>query len=58
MQRNIRRILFIFLLLVSLALIVWGFWPGETTIKTLPVSPSDMQLPTPTSWWLVVDLLI
>jgi hypothetical protein len=57
MQRQLRRIIFILLLVVSLALVLWGFWPGETMIKTLPVSPFDMQIPTPTSWWLALKML-
>ncbi len=45
--RRSRRILGLILLLISLALLLWGLWPMTETTRVLPVNPGDMQLPTP-----------
>jgi hypothetical protein len=58
MLRRILRIFILFLLILSLALLVWGLWPGETLIKTLPISPLEMQLPTPTSLKLTLSVFV
>ncbi len=51
-MRRIRRILGIVILLISLALLIWGFWPLAQASRIIPVPPSEMQLPTPQSlWW-------
>jgi hypothetical protein len=55
--RTARRILGLVILLISLALLVWGLWPMDRISRILPVSPMDMQLPTPESflpliWWV------
>lgn len=51
-RRRIRRIVGIIILLLSLALLIWGFWPLAQVTRVIPVPPSDMQLPTPQSlWW-------
>jgi hypothetical protein len=42
-----RRILGLILLLISLAVLLWGLWPMVETTRVLPVNPADMQLPTP-----------
>jgi len=48
--RTIRRVLAVVLLMVSLALLAWGLWPGLELSRVLPISPLEMQLPTPTGW--------
>jgi hypothetical protein len=51
-MRRRRRILGIIILLVSLALLIWGLWPLASASRLIPVPPSEMQLPTPQSlWW-------
>lgn len=51
-RRRTRRILGIIILLLSLALLIWGFWPLAQVTRLIPVPQSDMQLPTPQSlWW-------
>ena len=51
-MRRIRRIVGIVILLISLALLIWGFWPLAQASRIIPVPPSEMQLPTPQSlWW-------
>lgn len=49
MKRRLRIVLGILILFLSIALLVWGFMPLERVTRTQPISPSDMQLPTPTS---------
>ncbi len=44
-----RRILGLLLLLVSLALLCWGLWPLGRLTQTIPLQPTDMQLPPPGS---------
>ena len=56
--RRVWRILGLVLLLVSLILLCWGFWPLGDTRQVLPVPPSDLQLPTPQGGlWLGIGLL-
>jgi hypothetical protein len=51
-MRRTRRILGIVILLISLALLIWGFWPLAQASRIIPVPPAEMQLPTPQSlWW-------
>jgi hypothetical protein len=45
--RNIRRLIVIIIFLLSLSILVWSIWPFEETTQVLPISPEDMQLPTP-----------
>ncbi len=49
MTRRARIILGILLLGVSLALLIWSFRPLGRETRTQPISPSDLQLPTPVS---------
>jgi hypothetical protein len=49
MNRRLRILLGILILALSITLLVWGFMPLDRITRTQPVSPSDMQVPTPTS---------
>lgn len=49
MNRRLRIIVGILILTLSLTLLIWGFMPLDRITRTQPVSPSDMQVPTPTS---------
>jgi hypothetical protein len=49
MNRRLRITLGILILVLSLALLIWGFMPLDRITRTQPISPSDLQLPTPTS---------
>ncbi len=42
---NLRRVIGLLILLVSLCLLLWGMWPIQDTQRTLPVAPEDMSLP-------------
>jgi len=33
------------ILLLSLVLLLWSFWPLESSVRSLPIFPEDMQLP-------------
>lgn len=40
-----RRIIGIVILLISLTILLWGIMPAAVEVRTLPISPTDMQLP-------------
>lgn len=44
--QKIRRLIGIVILLISLALLIWGLWPFGDLVRTVPIDPQDMQLPT------------
>jgi hypothetical protein len=37
------------ILILSMALLIWGFLPVRRETRTQPISPTDLQLPTPAS---------
>lgn len=49
MNRRLRILLGLLILIISLALLIWGFMPLERITRTQPISPADLQLPTPSS---------
>lgn len=49
MNRKLRILLGLLILALSLTLLIWGFMPLERIRRTQPVSPADLQLPTPSS---------
>jgi len=51
MTRKIRIFLGVVVLILSLALLVWGLWPTEYRTRIVPVGPGQMQLPTPVSYY-------
>jgi hypothetical protein len=53
-----RRIIGILLVLISLAILIWGVWPFADLTRSTPVQPADMQLPTPESFlWMLIDVI-
>jgi len=48
-RRTLRRLIVLVILLSSLALLAWGFWPGIDQTQVLSISPQEMQLPTQAS---------
>jgi hypothetical protein len=46
-RKRLRRILGILILLISLVILIWGLWPFAVQVRSVPVSPTEMQLPTP-----------
>jgi hypothetical protein len=49
MTRRVRILLGIVILIISIALLFWGFKPLEREVRTQPIAPSELQLPTPGS---------
>jgi hypothetical protein len=46
-MKRFRLVFAVILLVASLTLLVWGYWPVEREVRSRPVSPSEMRLPTP-----------
>ena len=46
-MRQVRVILGILIVIISLALLVWGLLPARHEVRTQPISPTELQLPTP-----------
>jgi hypothetical protein len=51
MSRKIRIILGVLILVVSISLLVWGLAPLHRETRIQNISPSEMQLPTPSSFY-------
>jgi hypothetical protein len=54
-MRRIRIIIGLILLILSLALLLWGFLPSRRETRIQPISPTELQLPTPASFWIFPD---
>jgi hypothetical protein len=48
-MKQIRITLGVMILILSLALLIWGLLPARHEIRTQPISPTELQLPTPIS---------
>jgi hypothetical protein len=57
MTRRLLTVLGIVILSVSIALLVWGFKPLKREIRTQPIAPSELQLPTPISFLAPLELV-
>lgn len=42
---KLRHWIGVVLLVLSLLLLLWGLWPVDLSIRTVPISPTEMQLP-------------
>jgi hypothetical protein len=51
-MQKLGLVLGVIVLAVSVALLLWGIWPAARTQFILPITPSEMSLPTPTSFFL------
>ena len=49
MKKKVRLFFAIFILAISIALLMWGYVPNPRETRVQPISPSEMQLPTPSS---------
>jgi hypothetical protein len=49
-MRKIRLALAVVILTVSIGLLLWGFLPNAKETRIQNISPSEMQLPTPSSF--------
>jgi len=50
MKKRIRLFLFILIFTISIALLIWAYAPNRHETRIQPISPSEMQLPTPASF--------
>ena len=51
-MRRIRIVLGLIIVILSIALLIWGFLPTRREIRTQPISPAELQLPTPSSFYM------
>ena len=51
-MRQIRIALGILIVILSIALLIWGFLPARREVRTQPISPAELQLPTPASFYI------
>jgi hypothetical protein len=49
-MRRVRIVLGMIVLIFSIILLLWGFLPARHEIRTQPISPTDLQLPTPVTF--------
>ncbi|HSK87578.1 MAG TPA: hypothetical protein VK880_04435 [Anaerolineales bacterium] len=57
MKRGVRVILGMIILVLSCALLIWGFLPARREVRTQPISPEELQLPTPSSLLVQPELV-
>jgi len=50
MTRSVRIVLGVTILVLSCALLIWGLLPARREVRTQPISPAELQLPTPSSF--------
>jgi hypothetical protein len=50
MKRALRIMLGAIIFILSCALLIWGLMPNRRETRTQPISPTDLQLPTPSSY--------
>ena len=58
MSRRIRIMMGILILVISIALLYWGFAPARRETRIQTISPVEMQLPTPSSLQWDLDSLV
>ena len=58
MSRRIRILVGILILAISIALLYWSFAPSRRETRIQNISPSEMELPTPSSMQLDPDVLL
>jgi hypothetical protein len=49
-MKRMRVVLGMIVLILSIVLLIWGFLPARREIRTQPISPTELQLPTPASF--------
>jgi hypothetical protein len=50
MNKKIRLFLAIIILTISISLLIWAYWPNAHETRDQPITPTEMQLPTPSSY--------
>jgi hypothetical protein len=54
-MRRLRIVIGVAILILSVALLIWGLLPQPRETRTQPISPTELQLPTPVSFRLHAD---
>ncbi len=49
-MQKVRMIVAVIILALSLSLLAWGLWPESHVRRELPIAPTQMTLPTPSSF--------
>ena len=57
MNRRVRIIIGVLILAISIALLIWGFKPLGREVRTRPIAPSELQLPTPSSFLIPLEVV-
>ena len=52
MSRRLRIVIGILILVISISLLIWSLTPARRETRIQNISPSEMQLPTPSSLFL------
>jgi len=58
MSRKIRLVIAIVILAISIYMLVWGYSPNPRVTIDRNISPSEMQLPTPSSFNPVFEFAV
>jgi hypothetical protein len=56
-MRRVRIVLGMIILIFSIILLLWGFLPARHEVRSQPISPTELQLPTPVSFRFDTDSL-
>jgi hypothetical protein len=48
-MRRVRIVLGVIIVIISLVVLIWGLLPARHEVRTQPISPAELQLPTPSS---------
>jgi hypothetical protein len=51
-MRRMRIVLGVIIVILSIALLIWGLLPTRREVRTQPISPTELQLPTPASLYI------
>ena len=51
-MRRIRVFIGIAILIISIAILAWGLLPARREVRTQPISPTELQLPTPAALYI------
>ena len=49
-MRRVRTILGMIILIFSIIILLWGILPARHEIRSQPISPTELQLPTPVTF--------
>ena len=56
-MRRARIFVGLLILILSLVLLIWGLLPVRREVRTQPISPTELRLPTPSSFLIDPHLI-